>query len=141
MDYTITPTWATVELPILRAIVQADIRGDDLNAAAQTAVAGLDRPRFVRVLQSLHEAGYIEAKVMHADNQVMSARVVRPSASARRLVGQWPTADGLAAELAAAFEQAADVETDADRKLSYRAAAQTILTGVATTAISKYMGL
>jgi hypothetical protein len=139
VDHTITPTWATVELPILRAIVQADIDGDDLTAAARAACG--DDERFARRLDALHEAGYIEAKFMHANNRSYGARVVRPTAEARRAVGQWPTADGLATELAAAFDRAADLEDDVDRKLSYREAAKAIVTGVATTAITKYMGL
>ena len=38
------------------------------------------------------------------------------TAAARRVVGQWPTAESLAVRLAAAFSEAADEERDPERK-------------------------
>lgn len=143
MDHTITPTWATVELPILRAIIQAETDNTDYTATARAAVPDIDDRHFRRAVAALAEDDYLDATVVPVAEENVPIRVVvrKPLPKTRRAVGQWPTADGLAAELAAAFDRAADVEDDVDRKLSYRSAAQAIVTGVATTAITKYMGL
>lgn len=144
MDHTeITPTWATVELPILRAIVQAEIDGADLDDAAAAAARSTGAStRYNRVISSLIDADYLHGQAHRAGNgEVYSVGIDAPSERARRAVGQWPTAEGLATALADAFEQAADAEDDAERKLSYREAAKAVLTGVAIAAITKVAGL
>ena len=42
------------------------------------------------------------------------------TAAARRVVGQWPTAESLAERLAAAFGEVADAEQDPERKSRLR---------------------
>jgi hypothetical protein len=46
--------------------------------------------------------------------------VTEVTPEARRAVGQWPTAESLAARLAEAFSEAADEETDPERKSRLR---------------------
>lgn len=47
-------------------------------------------------------------------------RVQKVTADARRVVGQWPTAENLAERLAAAFGEVADEEADPERKSRIR---------------------
>ncbi|MEQ1703892.1 MAG: hypothetical protein ABMA25_27610 [Ilumatobacteraceae bacterium] len=138
----IEPTWQTIDLPILRAVVAAEHEGRHLGQAVRDATEHLEA-RLVEVhLQALIDAGYLHGNVQRAAGGVIyNIAVGRPTERGRRAVDQWPTVDGFAAELATAFDRAADAETDESRKLGYREAAKAILTGVATTAIGKYMGL
>jgi len=143
VDHTSDLTWPTIELPILRAAIAAYEIGHDLTRAARAAVPQLTDRHFNITIEALHDAGYLKANVVPAWGETAPIRVsiMKPMPDAHRAVDRWPTANALVAQLAAAFEQAAADETDVERKLSYCEAAKAIVTGVATTAISKYMGL
>lgn len=55
VDHAITPTWATVELPILRAVIQAEIENTDYTATARAAVPDIDDRHFRRAVAGLSE--------------------------------------------------------------------------------------
>ena len=95
----IEPTWATIELPLLRAAVHADLQGDDVRAAvmAQAATLGLNDRQIGNRIESLFDAGYFQGQFERMFGGNFLANIRRPTERARRAVGQWPTADGLAA--------------------------------------------
>jgi hypothetical protein len=67
----------------------------------------------------------------------------RSHAAARRAVGQWPTAENLVEALAAGIAQAADHESDPERRTRLRAIAQglgSFANAVAINVVSQALG-
>ena len=86
-------TWTTRELPILEAVIAAQERGDDVNAAARTAV-DIDGKLYGEVVDSLRLDGYLDAIVQrNGAHRIFAAVIQGPLPRARRAVGQWPSED------------------------------------------------
>lgn len=85
-------TWTTRELVILRAVRDAEERGDDVNRAARRAVSTLAEPLYTETINSLHEARYLDAAVQSSGAGKLMVHVRRLLPRGREAVGQWPTA-------------------------------------------------
>lgn len=84
-------SWATRELVVLRAIVEAEEADGDPDAAAWS-VGDLSEAERLRCIQRLHDGGFIEARFNRGDNRLLGAHVVRALPAALRAVGVWPRA-------------------------------------------------
>ena len=86
-------TWETVELPILEAIRQAEINGEDqFNNDDLAAAIGLDRPLIDRTLLSLKEASPPYITGVDAESEELCYLLgIRLLERGRRAVRQWPS--------------------------------------------------
>ena len=135
-------TWARRELPVLEAIIsdldQAPVTGAWPDAHDIAASSSL----------SLDEVG---AALLALDGHYIT--LVRPlalsdwhvtavTADARRAAGQWPNAEGLVEQLAARISEAAEQETDQERKGRLQAVGRGLAgtaKGVAVNVVSAYL--
>lgn len=145
-----TDTWATRDLPVLRAIVALADKGRDMLQSHELAEwTGMDHAHVVTALFALaHEQPPLFTYQDAADYEERNLVVVNPTGEARRRVGTWPTPDSLAEAIVAAFEHAAKDEPDAERrsKLGQLAKSLTgvgsgVLTGVTTAVINGSLGV
>lgn len=114
-------TWETRDLPVLNAVVRLLDSGEYVayvrDIAAET---GLEPETVVRALDAL-EGPYVRDFIKLATGGDPNPwRVEKVTPDARRVVGQWPTAESLVARMAAAFNEAAADETDSERKTRLR---------------------
>jgi hypothetical protein len=124
-DTTIDPTWATRELPILRAALQLlDTPGNHFAGFADIRErTGLDSDQVfngVRALESAYPPYvHVGAGGVHGHIDAVSER-------ARRELGSWPSPDDLLEQLVRALIQAADNESEPEEKGRLRGAADTL---------------
>lgn len=143
----IEDTWSTRDLPVLKVIVELADQGESSVEPAeiqrrtglsaqqvQVALAALDDedPSLISIIGHTRGDGTRE---IYAAQQ--------PTGEARRRVGSWPTPEGLADRLIAALKEAAEAETDPERKTKWETVAgflsgvgQGVLIGVLTKALT-----
>lgn len=141
-------TWAARDLPVLDAMVKylddgvgslypelrdiAELTGFEVKEVGKAALA-LESDNLVELGKSAGGPG--------------TWHVSGVSGDARRLVGQWPTAEQFVDELAQRLQTAADEEHDPERRSRLRElassagdAARSVFIDVTTAVISKQMG-
>jgi hypothetical protein len=106
-------TWGPRDLPVLDATVSLLEEMDLPKVAAIAERVGLSTSDVALALEGM-DGEYVDLQMTMGDPGSWSVRAVTPGA--RRAVGQWPTAEGLADRLAVAFGEAADDERDPERK-------------------------
>ena len=118
--------WVSRDLPVLDAVV-----GCSTVAPSRVSVAEASKARRARsegCRRAVHGAGRPVCRGLYAGSQRAGYQttwyVSGVTAEARRIVGQWPAAEGLAARLAEAFNQAADEEKGPGAQESTSAAGQ-----------------
>jgi predicted ArsR family transcriptional regulator len=136
------PTWATRELPILRAALRhADVSDQPISIPELQAEVGLDDTQMRVALRALDDAGYLE--VGFTGGGGCNGQVWGVDERARRELGTWPSADNLVAELAAALREASEVSSEPEQSGKLRAAADA-LTGfardVAVAVVARHVG-
>lgn len=114
-------TWVSRDLPVLDAVVRlldgGAFRVSVADVVGETSFDPKAVDRAFTALDGLYVTDYTQfATGGIPDNWYVTG----VTAEARRVVGQWPTAEGLAARLAEAFSQAADEEKDPERKSRLR---------------------
>lgn len=82
--------WSERDLPVLRAIAAAVASEADPNQALKAVELPPDS--ITRSLVRLHDAGYIEVRLLRGDGQIMGAHVLKALPAALREVGMWPSA-------------------------------------------------
>lgn len=110
-------TWVSRDLPVLDAV--AGLLDEGYYAVTVADVAeqtGLDTKAVDRALEALNGQYVTEYRKLATGGIPDSWYVSGVTAAARRVVGQWPTAESVAERLAAAFSEAADGEQDPERK-------------------------
>jgi hypothetical protein len=123
------PTWATRELPILRATLgRADVSEQPIPIPELQAEVGLDDAQMRVALRALDDSGYLDVKFTGGGG--VNGHVWSVSERARREVGTWPSPENLVAELAAALRSAAEASAEPEQSGKLRAAADA-LTGFA----------
>lgn len=110
-------TWVSRDLPVLDAVVGLLEGGAFRVSVADIAgETGFDPKAVDRALGAL-DGAYVTDYTQFATGGIPDNwYVTGVTAEARRVVGQWPTAESLAARLAEAFSEAADQEKDPERK-------------------------
>jgi len=115
-------TWASRDLPVLDAVVTLlDEPGRFAVSGSEIAEhTGMELADVAAALEALEDA-YLDLSRTLGDTG--SWHVMRVTPDARRLVGQWPTADSLLAKLVDGFNAAAEHEPDPERQSRLRAIA------------------
>jgi hypothetical protein len=86
-------SWHERELPILRAIVEAEESGADVGAAARAAAPDLDGQLYMRCLDRLGDAGYLDVDVTkNGSDKYVTVVIHGALPPALREVGVWPRA-------------------------------------------------
>jgi hypothetical protein len=119
-------TWSTRDLPVLAAVVEYldDKVGMDFPDGNDIAeLLDMDVEDVGRALRTL-DGEYVEVQL--ADGGPGSWSVASVTSSARRVVGQWPTAERAVDQLIGELEKSAAEEQDPTRKDRLHAAAATI---------------
>jgi len=119
-------TWGGRDLPVLQAIVGAFDDPDryQLRLAELTGTCGLREREVQTALRALANASPPLLQYPRPPEQLTYPIIITDvTERARRLVGQWPTADSLAAEITKALGEAADHESDPTKKTRLREAA------------------
>jgi hypothetical protein len=146
----VTSTWATRELPILRAALRRLDEGADYAEIDLVRLETGIHPQQLRAgLRALATADppYIEFREASGwKDDYAAGEINRVSERARREVGSWPSPESLVSELAAALAQAAEREEEPERKRRLTAAADAIGTfardvavGVFTQKLGQYV--
>jgi len=118
---TMEDTWVSRDLPVLDAVVRLLDEGSFAVTVADIAgQTGLDTKTVDRALDALDGPYVAKYQKMMTGGIADSWYVTAVTAAARRVVGQWPTAESMAERLAAAFSEAADEEKDPERKSRLR---------------------
>jgi hypothetical protein len=141
-------TWYSRELPILHAAVAAfegDLDAEFPDVSDLAKATGLAVEDVARAVTAL-DPEYLELRTTFDGPSSWFVQCVH--ASARRAIGQWPSPDTLAAQLATAMQQVAEHTSDPDTKSRLRRAAEMIggltkgvLTEVGTKMLEHQIGL
>lgn len=115
-------TWASRDLPVLDATITLL---EDSYMVTVTDIAertGLDQAEVARALEAL-DPDYVDFRKTTTGGDPRFWYVHKATPLARRETGQWPTPDTLIGSLAHALSEAAERETDPERKglLTYSA--------------------
>lgn len=114
-------TWVSRDLPVLDVVVRLLDNGAwQVTVADIAGETGLDPKAVDRALEALHGPYVAEYQRLATGGIPDLWSVTEVTSAARRVVGQWPTAESLAARLAEAFSEAADKEMDPERKSRLR---------------------
>jgi len=114
-------TWVSRDLPVHDAVVRLLENGAfRVSVADVVGETSFDPKAVDRALTAL-DGPYVTDYTQFATGGIPDNwYVTGVTADARRMVGQWPTAESLAASLAEAFSRAADEEKDPKRKSRLR---------------------
>jgi hypothetical protein len=108
-------TWAARDLPVLNATV-ALLEDSYLVTVADIATrTGLHEPDVARALEAL-DPGYVDFRKTTTGGDPKFWYVLKVTPDARRVVGQWPTAQTLVDQLAAEVSTQARAEEDGERQ-------------------------
>lgn len=119
-------TWASRDLPVLEAVVSAfnDPERYQLRIPELTGLCGLPERDVVTALRALGNARPPLLEYPRPPEELAYPIIITDvTERARRLVGQWPTADSLAAQITKALSEAADHEPDPTKKNRLHSAA------------------
>jgi hypothetical protein len=112
-----TDTWATRDLPVLRAAVELyDEQGRPPRSTDLERVTGFDKETVQRALRALYSEPFFEPGVESSGNRIIF--VGNPTSSALRVVGQWPSPEVQLERLVAAFEAVAADESRPEEERS-----------------------
>jgi hypothetical protein len=134
-------TWVNRDLPVLDVIVRRLDEGTfQVTVEEVSSETGFDPATVDRAITALEGDYVAEYQRYMTGGDPRSWCVRKVTSHARRAVGQWPTPEGLIDSLAEAFREAADDETNSERKGKLREVASFLSsTGreVATEIVSK----
>jgi hypothetical protein len=147
VDEALESTWASRDLPILRAALRRLDDGEDLpdleEIRQELGLSGDQLRAGIRALQSA-DPPYIEVALSGGWSEARaSGSVEGVSERARRELGTWPSAESLVDALAAAFARAAEAEEEPEERRRLRAAAEGLggaLRDIAVAVIAKRLG-
>lgn len=108
-------TWAARDLPVLDATVALLEDSYLVTVADVAARTGLDEADVARALEAL-DPSYVDFRKTTTGGDPKFWYVLKVTPEARRVVGQWPTAQTLVDELAAEVSASARAEEDGERQ-------------------------
>jgi hypothetical protein len=127
-------TWTGRELPALQAIVEyfddPHAGGAGLTRQGAAELASMDEDTFTRALAKLAKADPPFLDIVTVAEDLVPIRITGVTERALVATGQWPSPEGLVADLVDSLERAALAEQEPERKSKLGAAA-IILGGVA----------
>jgi hypothetical protein len=145
------PTWATRDLPVLDKIVQ---NFDDHPTGAFISIGEIaktmdwDVMDVSRAVLALESGGYVELHKVASGGDPSPWFIVGISASARRAVNQWPSAENVVQQLVRALDAAAEHEQDPEKVSKLRQTAvviggiaRDVVTEVTAKVVTQSMGL
>lgn len=105
-------TWASRDLPVLRAAVQIYENGERPNIRVSDIERMLefDKATIQRALKALHSEPFFKAEGS-VEGQTGFAFIGAPTGQALRIAGQWPTPENMVERLIAALEAVAEDDT------------------------------
>ena len=110
-------TWASRDFPVLEAIVRLLDQGAPVVRVCDISDdTGLDPKDVDRAITALTGPYVVRYNHMSSGGDPNPWWVGKVSASARRVVGQWPTPQSIVDRFARAFDAAAEAEPDAEKK-------------------------
>ena len=116
-------TWNSRDLPVLDAVVSLldESPGDLLLGEAVVERTGMDRGAVGSALYAL-SPDYVRLgrKLAEEDSSIDLQVIDGVTAEARRSVGQWPSGESLIKQLIAGLDEAAEQETDPERRSRLR---------------------
>lgn len=99
--------WTNRDLPVLKAAVELrEENGHAPRATATERATGFDQDTVQRALRNLYTEPYFDGGNRASGKYVVS--VGTPTSAALRVVGRWPTPEGLLDRLLAALAEAAE---------------------------------
>ncbi len=115
-------TWAARDLPVLHATVSLLEDSYLVTVADIAGQTGLDEAEVARALEAL-DPGYVDFRKTTTGGDPKFWYVLKVTPDARRVVGQWPTAQTLVTRLTEQLSAAAREESDGERQglLAYAA--------------------
>ncbi len=108
-------TWAARDLPVLDATVALLEDSYMVTVADLAALTGLDEPAVARALEAL-DPDYVDFRKTTTGGDPKFWYVLKVTPEARRVVGQWPTAETLVDHLVAEISAQARDEEDGERQ-------------------------
>lgn len=130
-------TWAGRDLPVLDAAVslldEGAAAGIEPEAGDIAARSGLGEAEVATALQALR-GEFLDLETPMGGISCWSVTSVTPEA--RRKVGQWPTGESLIERLAGGLAEAAEKETDPERKKTLRVVARELGGAVKAVAVN-----
>ena len=130
LDQSLSDTWFTRDLPVLRAIArlvdEPKHGGAPYLLGSVVPGSGLPKADVIAAAKALAAAGYVEPLTNHAGDIV---RITGISAEARRLAGLWPTPQGeweRLLEQAALRAERAPTDVERERWRAFADAAQAV---------------
>jgi hypothetical protein len=109
-------TWADVELPVLQAIREAEVKGIDPVQNVCETLPDRGHTLLHDTVVNLESAGFVDAHVMSSGaGNKMLVGVGRLTEKGRRAIGQWPS-DDLAAALLQFINQKIEQAPDPRRR-------------------------
>jgi DNA-binding MarR family transcriptional regulator len=116
----VSETWSWREAPLLQIALRESDAGRDAQFEDLAEESGLDQRVVWQTMKRLHDAGYVEAYFAAAD----SGYVHEVTERTRRELGSWPSPESLLDQLVQAFNEAAEQETEPERKSRLRGVAE-----------------
>jgi hypothetical protein len=142
-------TWTCRDLPVLTTIVEVFERtGRVMHPNEIVEQSGLGADQVEAALRALEseDPPFISKLERRASGGI--SLVGRPTGHARRAVGAWPTPDSIADRLVSALDEAAERETDPERKGWLRktaaylgSAGRDLAVEIGASAINRQMGM
>jgi hypothetical protein len=131
-------TWSSRDLPVLDAVVQLleESPGGLLLGEQVVKRTGMDPADVERAVWALNPDYVILGHQLAAEGGISTQVVDGVTAEARRIVGQWPTAESLIDRLATGIAQSAEQETDPEQKRRLREVARGLGGAAKTIAIN-----
>jgi hypothetical protein len=122
MDESVAETWSWRELPLLRIALRDDDRGATAQFEDMARETGLELRQVWLGMRNLRDSGYVNAYLGNASSGFVNSVAERT----RRELGSWPSPESLVDGLARAFAEAAERETDPERKSKLRTGAEMV---------------
>ena len=115
-------TWTTRELPVLRALVEKfdEIETEIVRIETLPAATGLDEIDVKRALRSLDTAAPPYLTGTKVEGLSYPIIITNVTERARRAVGQWPASDLAADAIVSALSDAAEHESDDEKRSGLR---------------------
>jgi DNA-binding MarR family transcriptional regulator len=127
-------TWGNRDVPVLNAVVALLEHSYMVTVSDIALRTGLDQADVTRSLDAMDPV-YLDFRKTETGGDSTFWYVLKVTPEGRRVVGQWPSAEGLIDRLVKGFSDAADHEEDAEKHYQLRQAASLLSDSVRDVAV------